>query len=175
MKISVIENNEKYFVPVKYLFETNKLDFDSAMLYFNTFRFEIERFYLQHENEEYMCFELLDFIKFMIIVSVLNTKIDNYARMLVSKLGKNDFKIMNKANVDLIAILDKYIRKPEQGEKPDFVMVKNLVSIMHKSDLAMFNNEQIIGRILKMKYKRVSKRTGNDVRYGYEVIIIAQK
>lgn len=174
MKVPVIEKDEKYFVPVKYLFETNKLDFDSAMLYFNSFRFEIERFYLQYENEEYMCFGLFDFIRFMIIVSVLNSKIDNYTKMLVSKLGKSDLKIMNKANVDLIAILDKYIRKPEPGEKADFVMVKNLVNIMHKADLALFNNEQIIGRMLKLKYKRVSKRTGNDVRYGYEVILIAQ-
>ena len=74
--------------------------------------------------------------------------------------------------VDLIEIIDKYIRKPEPGETADFIMVKNLIPKMKKEDIALFENAQMIGRILKMNYKRVAKRIGHDVRYGYEVILI---
>ncbi len=164
--------NEKYYVPVKYIFESNKLDFNNSMLYFNSFKFDIERFYLNYENEEYMCFTVYDFIRFIIIVSVLNQKIDKYAKSLIDKLDKNNFKVLNKSNVDLIQIIDKYIRKPEPEETADFIMAKNLRSIMKKEDLNYFYNDQIIGRILKMNYKRVVKRIGRDVRYGYEVILI---
>ena len=172
MKVSVIEMNEKYYVPVKYIFESNKLDFNNSMLYFNSFKFDIERVFLEHENSEYMCFTVSDFIRFVIIVSVLDKKIDKYAKSLIEKLEKKNFKVLNKSMVDLIEIIDKYIRKPEPGEKADFIMVKNLRSKMKKEDLSYFNNDQIIGRILKINYKRVVKRIGRDVRYGYEVILI---
>ena len=92
MKVSVIEMNEIRYVPVKYIFESNKLDFNNSMLYFNSFKFDIERVYLEHENIEYMCFTVSDFIRFVIIVSVLNNKIDKYAKSLIDKLEKKNFK-----------------------------------------------------------------------------------
>lgn len=172
MKVSVIEMNEKYYVPIKYIFELNKLDFNTSILYFNSFKFDIERVFLEYNNIEYMCFCLADFIRFVIIVSILDKKIDKYAKSLIEKLEKKNFKVINKSTVDLIQIIDKYIRKPEPGEKADFIMVKNLIPKMKKEDLSYFENAQIIGRILKLNYKRVGKRIGSDVRYGYEVILI---
>ncbi len=172
MKVSVIEMNEIRYVPVKYIFESNKLDFNNSMLYFNSFKFDIERVFLEYENTEYMCFNVHDFIRFVIIVSVLDKKIDKYAKSLIEKLEKKNFKVLNKSMVDLIEIIDKYIRKPEPGETADFIMVKNLIPKMKKEDIALFENAQMIGRILKMNYKRVAKRNGHDVRYGYEVILI---
>ncbi len=172
MKVSVIEMDEKYYVPVKYVFELNKLDFNNSMLYFNSFKFDIERVDINYGNVDYMCFTVFDFIRFVIIVSVLNKKIESYAKKIISILEKNNFKVLNRKGGDLQLILDKYVRKPEPGEKGGFIMVKELMKKMNKEDLSYFGNSQIIGRTLKLKYKRFGKRVGGSTRYGYEVILI---
>jgi len=169
-KIKTLEIDSEIFIPIKLFCEDYKINFINTMIEFNkrglNINFKIENI----TSEGYLCFDIEDFIVFILVVSSINSKLVKYKKAIckaaISKLVFPKRKFI--PDIEKF-ILNKY-RIPNADESYTFMLPTD---IFNKLDDEIKEHTTIInvGTCLTgIGFKKMVKRVNGSARYGYKML-----
>jgi len=169
-KVQTLEIDSEIFVAIKLFCEDYKLNFTNTMIEFNKLGLNINSKIENITDEGYLCFDIQDFIVFILVVSSTTPKLVKY-KNAICKAATSKLVITKRKFLPNIKefILKKY-RVPDANEPYIFLMPTD---IFNKLDDEIKEHTTImnVGKCLTgIGFEKKVKRVNGSARYGYKMI-----
>lgn len=169
-KIQTLEIDSEIFVPIKLFCDDYKINFINTMIEFNKLGLNINSKIENITSEGYLCFNVDDFIIFILVVSSTTPKLVKY-RNAICKAATSKLALTKRKFLPNIKeyILNKY-RIPNPDESYIFMLptdVYNRLDTEIKEHTTIIN----VGKCLTgIGFKKKVKRVNGSARYGYKMV-----
>lgn len=173
--VRVIIVDSKYLVPIKFFCADHNLNFEKIIIKFNSYGFKVNCIMQEIENDEYLCLKIEDFVLFLIVISDTDTKLIKYRDAICKIIATKCIMPKSHENIEIIKLISKNYKVPGDNDKFQFVTASMVSDFINLSLFYKTNNSSVGHCMKSMGFKKIAKRVGSNVRYGYAVIKINTK